>query len=238
MSAKDIILKTIKNPLLAKAFTKVNREDFLPDVLKKFAYDAHYVNDAFYITPNITTTALKLGIYMLDILDLKENQKVLEIGTGIGYYTALIAEIVEDKNVVTLEIDDVMYEYAKRVLLPRYPNLVLVKADGSLGYEKEAPYDRVIIWASSPTLPCKIYDQLKESGILVLPIGGGKIQGLYKVVKKGYNPEITRLGDVVFMKMRGLFGFYEEDDDPTDKKIKNLEEKINKIISKLKLDKA
>lgn len=238
MSAKDSILKTIKNPLLAKAFTKVNREDFLPDVLKKFAYDAHYVNDAFYITPNITTTALKLGIYMLDILDLKENQKVLEIGTGIGYYTALIAEIVEDKNVVTLEIDDVMYEYAKRVLLPRYPNLVLVKADGSLGYEKEAPYDRVIIWASSPTLPCKIYDQLKESGILVLPIGGGKIQGLYKVVKKGYNPEITRLGDVVFMKMRGLFGFYEDDDDPTDKKIKNLEEKINKIISKLKLDKA
>ncbi|MEM3350728.1 MAG: protein-L-isoaspartate O-methyltransferase [Saccharolobus sp.] len=238
MSAKDSILKTIKNPLLAKAFIKVNREDFLPDSLKKFAYDAHYVNDAFYITPNITTTALKLGIYMLDILDLKENQKVLEIGTGIGYYTALIAEIVEDKNVVTLEIDDVMYEYAKRVLLPRYPNLVLVKADGSLGYEKEAPYDRVIIWASSPTLPCKIYDQLKESGILVLPIGGGKIQGLYKVVKKGYNPEITRLGDVVFMKMRGLFGFYEEDDDPTDKKIKNLEEKINKIISKLKLDKA
>ncbi|MEM3269811.1 MAG: protein-L-isoaspartate O-methyltransferase [Saccharolobus sp.] len=238
MSAKDSILKTIKNPLLAKAFTKVNREDFLPDALKKFAYDAHYVNDAFYITPNITTTALKLGIYMLDILDLKENQKVLEIGTGIGYYTALIAEIVEDKNVVTVEIDDAMYEYAKRVLLPRYPNLVLVKADGSLGYEKEAPYDRVIIWASSPTLPCKIYDQLKESGILVLPIGGGKIQGLYKVVKKGYNPEITRLGDVVFMKMRGLFGFYEEDDDPTDKKIKNLEEKINKIISKLKLDKA
>lgn len=64
---------------------------------------------------------------MLDILDLQENQKVLEIGTGIGYYTALIAEIVGDTNVISIEIDDTMFEYAKNVLLPRYPNIKLIK---------------------------------------------------------------------------------------------------------------
>lgn len=237
MNAKDDIVRSIKNPRLVKAFMKVNREDFLPDVLKKFAYDPNYIDKPFFITPNITTTALSLGIYMLDILDLQENQKVLEIGTGIGYYTALIAEIVGDTNVISIEIDDTMFEYAKNILLPRYPNIKLIKGDGSLGYEKEAPYDRAIIWASSPTLPCKIYDQLKESGILVVPIGTGKVQGLYKITKKGYEPKIERLSDVIFMKMRGLYGFYEDDnEDYTERRIRKIEEKLNKLLSKIKSD--
>ncbi|AOL16882.1 protein-L-isoaspartate O-methyltransferase [Sulfolobus sp. A20] len=237
MSARNNILSSIRNPRLAKAFMKVNREDFLPDVLKKFAYDPAYVNDAFHITPNITTTALSLGILMLDVLDLREEHKVLEVGTGIGYYTALIAEIVGDKNVVSIEIDDYMYDYAKRLLSPRYPNMILIKGDGSLGYEKLSPYDRAVIWAASPTIPSKIYDQLKDKGIMVLPIGCGKVQGLYKIVKDGYEPKLQRLGDVVFMKMRGVFGFYEDDNNQgLERRLRNLEEKVSKILSKLKID--
>ncbi|WP_338604194.1 protein-L-isoaspartate O-methyltransferase [Sulfolobus tengchongensis] len=231
MSVKENIVKSIKNPKLVSAFMKVNREDFLPQLLKKYAYDPNYIDKPFFVTPNITTTALSLGIYMLDVLDLQENQKVLEIGTGIGYYTALIAEIVGDSNVVSVEIDDTMFEYAKSLLLSRYTKIKLIKGDGSLGYEKESPYDRAIIWAASPTIPCKIYDQLKENGIMVVPIGNEKVQGLYKITKNEYEPKIERLGDVIFMKMRGLFGFY-EDDDPHERRIKRLEDKINKLLSR------
>ncbi|WP_278465079.1 protein-L-isoaspartate O-methyltransferase family protein [Saccharolobus islandicus] len=231
MGAKEDLLRSIKNSKLANAFIKVNREDFLPQLLKKYAYDPNYIDKPFYVTPNITTTALSLGIYILDILNLEENQKVLEIGTGIGYYTALIAEVVGENNIVSIEIDDTMFEYAKNVLLIRYPLIKLLKTDGSLGYEKEAPYDRIVVWAAAPTIPCKLYDQLKENGIMVVPIGGEKAQGLYRITKTGYEPKIERIGDVIFMKMRGLFGFY-DNDDPNERRIKKLEEKVNRLLSK------
>jgi protein-L-isoaspartate(D-aspartate) O-methyltransferase len=231
MDVKGSILSKIKNTELANAFNKVNRKDFLPDQLKKYAYDDKYADSPLTILPNITTTALTLGIYMLDSLDLHKGQKILEIGTGIGYYTALMAEIAD--KIVSIEINDDMYEYSKKVL--NYPNIELIKGDGTLGYEKESPYDRVIAWAASPTLLCKPFDQLNEGGIMIIPIGTGKVQWLYKIVKKEGKPAIEKLSEVIFMRMRGTYGFYDDYDDPIENRIEKLERQVKSILSKLNI---
>ncbi|MBW9140119.1 MAG: hypothetical protein K1T65_00140 [Candidatus Aramenus sp.] len=105
--------------------------------------------------------------------------------------------------------------------------------DGTLGYNEDAPYDRVIAWASAPTLLCKPFEQLKEGGIMVLPIGWRK-QWLYKVKKANNAPVMERLTEVVFMKMRGVYGFYEEDDD-LEHRVSLLERQLKGLMSRLGL---
>ncbi len=230
MNVKESIISKIRNPQLAMAFSKINREDFLPEQLKKYAYDDKYIESALTILPNVTTTALSLGIYMLDSLDLQKGQKILEIGTGIGYYTALMAEIAS--KVVSIEINDDMYEYSKKRL--NYSNIELIKGDGTLGYEKESPYDRVISWATSPTLLCKPFEQLKEGGIMITPIGVERVQWLYKITKKEGNPIIEKLTEVIFMRMKGVYGFYDDYEDPIENRLEKLERQVKSIISRLK----
>lgn len=205
---REIVASRIKSKELQDAFFKVNREEFLPEELKKYAYDEKYIDSPLQITPEITTTALSLGIYMLDNLDLKRGQKVLEIGTGIGYYTALMAEIVD--KVYSIEINDEMVGYSKKMLAKlNYVNTQVVKGDGTLGLEEEKPFDRIVVWAACPTLPCKLYDQLKEQGIMIAPIGTTKLQTLYKIIKRK-DPEVQKLANVVFVKIKGVYGFYDE----------------------------
>ncbi|QIW23783.1 protein-L-isoaspartate O-methyltransferase [Sulfolobus sp. S-194] len=227
MSEKEEILKNIKTQELAEAFNKVDRSLFLPDNLKDYAYT--HVNEALPILPGINTTALSLGIYMLDELDLHKGQKVLEIGTGIGYYTALIAEIVD--KVVSVEINAKMYNYASK-LLSSYHNIKLVLSDGTLGYEEEKPYDRVVVWATAPTLLCKPYEQLKDGGIMILPIGIGRVQKLYKVIKKGNSPSLEKLEEVMFGRIGGLYGFYDDYDD-IEFRVNKLERQIRSILDNL-----
>jgi len=228
MTEKEEILRKIKNPELAEAFKKVDRAKFLPENLRSYAYT--HVDEALPILPGINTTALSLGIYMLDELDLHKGQKVLEIGTGIGYYTVLIAEIVD--KVVSIEINDEMYKYSSR-LLSEYQNVKLVLGDGTLGHEEEKPFDRVIVWASAPTLLCKPYEQLREGGIMILPIGVGRVQKLFKVVKKGYTPAFENLGEVLFSRIRGLFGFYDDYEDDVESRLSRLERQVKSILSRL-----
>jgi len=109
---KEIIAGRITNPLLREAFLRVDRRDFLPEKYRKVAYDPELADQPLWVTENVTTTALNLGLLMLDVLDLREGQRVLEVGTGGGYYTALMAEIVE--NVVSVEIDREVLELARK----------------------------------------------------------------------------------------------------------------------------
>ena len=194
----------IVNPLLREAFLRVDRKDFLPEGVKDLAYEN--IDEPLPIWEGATTTALSLGLFMLDSLELSPGLKVLEIGTGSGYYTALIAETVGE--VVSVEISEGLYRVAKE-RLTKYQNVKLVLGDGSLGYEEGKPYDRVIVWAASPTLPCRPFEQLKEGGVMVVPIGGERGQRLYKVRKVYGRPVLTELGEVLFVKMRGVYGFYD-----------------------------
>ena len=201
---RQYLASRITNPLLREAFLKVDRRDFLPEGVRHLAYES--VDEPLPIWEGATTTALSLGVFMLDSLELSPGLRVLEVGTGSGYYTALLAEVVGE--VVSVEISEGLYRVAKE-RLSRYQNVRLVLGDGSLGYEEGKPYDRVIVWAASPTLPCKPFEQLKEGGVMVVPIGGDRRQRLYKVRKVDGRPVMTELGEVVFVKMRGVYGFYD-----------------------------
>lgn len=204
--ADGLILSLISSEELRRAYLNVNREDFLPEGSKKFAYDPEYLDRPIAITDKVNTTALTLGLKMLDYLDLKKGDKVLEVGTGCGYYTAIMAEIVGGENVYTVEIDPWLAEFARN-RLTKY-NVNPIVGDGTIGYKEKSPYSKIIAWASMPTVPCALYEQLSEEGILLTPIGGDRVQHLYRV-RKSNKPLIERLDSVIFMKATGLFGFYE-----------------------------
>ncbi|EZQ02256.1 protein-L-isoaspartate O-methyltransferase [Candidatus Acidianus copahuensis] len=210
MKSLDELLKTLKTKELADAILKVNRADFLPDSMKQLATEEKYLESPIPITKQIATTALSLGVFMLDSLDLKRGDKVLEIGTGSGYYTALIAEVTGDENVVSIEYNEDMFEYAK-MRLSKYPKIKLIKGDGTLGYPYESPYDKVIVWAACPTILCMPFSQMKEDGLMVIPVGCGKVQSLLLVRKNNNLPEIRKLSNVIFIKIGGVFGFYDQE---------------------------
>lgn len=216
----DYIRTFINDEEVIKAFLKVDRRKFLPENLRDKAYSLSYVDEPLQITKNYNTTALSLGLKMLDLLELKKGEKVLEIGTGTGYYTALIAEIVGSENVYTLEFDEEMYNIAKNNLLKEY-NVHLIFQDGSVGYEEGKPYDKAIVWTASPTFPLAIYMQMKEKGVIVVPITDKKDrQGLYKIMKNPF-PVITRHFDVLFSPLRGLCGYWVDQSSRPSSQINN-----------------
>lgn len=189
-----------------KAFLKVDRRNFLPEKVKDKAYDLKHADEPIQVTKYYTTTALSLGLRMIDLLELKKNDKVLEVGTGTGYYTAIMAEIVGSENIYTLEYDEEMYNIAKNNL--KGYNVHLILQDGSIGYEEGKPYDKAIIWAASPTFPYAIYLQMAEKGVIIAPITDKRDrQGLYKIVKDK-SPIIIRYFDVLFSPLKGLCGYW------------------------------
>ncbi|WP_240938742.1 protein-L-isoaspartate O-methyltransferase family protein [Metallosphaera hakonensis] len=191
---------------LREAYLKVDRAKFLPQQSAGFAYDPEFMDKPIPIIEGVNTTALTLGIKMLDYLNLVKGDKILEIGTGCGYYTALMAHIAGPENVTTVEIDPWMVKYAQDRLGDL--GIKVEQGDGTLGFARNAPYSKAIIWAAMPTLPCYIYEQLADGGELLVPIGTGKTQNLYRVIR-GTTPRLEKLDSVIFMRAQGLCGFYD-----------------------------
>ncbi len=211
---------------IREAFEKVDRKNFVP---KEYQENA-YINEPIAISFGQTVSQPYTVAFMLDALDLKKGQKVLDVGTGSGWAAALLAKIVGSKGkVITIERVEELYEFAKQ-RLKKYKNVKQVLGDGSKGYEKEAPYDRITVAAASPDVPKPLFDQLKESGILLIPIGGdlcktkdikpmGNSRFLYstsykqkmlKIKKVKGKMKINNLGEFVFVPLIGKCGFENE----------------------------
>lgn len=171
-----------KNALLAKlksgglpdeilnAFAKVKRESFIPDTLASYAYEdiALPLNDGTTVSQPST---IALMLKLLELSPNKENQKVLEIGSGSGYVLALISEIIKEGKVYGLEIQEKMAIKAKKVLSD-YKNIKIINRSGLKGLPEEAPFDRILISASCPDkeVPYSLLSQLKYNGIIVTPV--------------------------------------------------------------------
>jgi protein-L-isoaspartate(D-aspartate) O-methyltransferase len=137
-----------------------------------------------------TISQPSLVLEMTLLLELTPDSKVLEIGTGSGYQTAFLAEFA--KEVYTIERIEALYNTCvKRFKNLDYENVHFILGDGSLGLEKYAPYDRIIVTAASQREPDALLKQLKEGGRMVIPIGSGTIQELY-VFKKNHTGEVTK----------------------------------------------
>ena len=182
--------KIIKKIEIEKAFRTVNRELFLPNFpLSEVYADASVITKTIGVTPVSSSTSPSLMALMLDILDLKSGQKVLEIGTGTGYNAAILAEIIgNQENVYSLDIDkETVIEATKNLNNAGYQKINLFCRDGAKGWPEKIKFDRIIFTASVKKIPLKVIDQLKVGGLVVLPlwINGTQITPALKKKKDG-----------------------------------------------------
>ncbi len=182
------------------AFKKVKREDFVLPRYKEIAYK----DIPLEIISGQTISQPSTVILMTNALEVKKGMKILEVGAGSGYQAALLSKLVGSKGkIFSIEINKELVEFAKKNLKKaKIKNVDVIHGDGSLGYDKEAFYDRIIITAACPVIPSFVNKQLKKNGVAVLPVGSG-IQRMIKIK----NMRIADLGDFVFVPLRGKCGF-------------------------------
>ncbi len=188
-----------------RAILKVPRHLFVPHSYREEAY----IDTPLPIGYGQTISAPHMVAIMCELLDLKEGEKVLEIGTGCGYHAAVVAEIVGRKGkVITIERIPELAEMARNNLKALgYDNVIVITGDGSRGYEPEAPYDKIYVTAAAPEIPKPLIDQLRPGGKMVIPVVDS-MQWLY-VVEKDRKGEIRKWnwGSVRFVPLRGEYGF-------------------------------
>ncbi|HKZ45648.1 MAG TPA: protein-L-isoaspartate(D-aspartate) O-methyltransferase [archaeon] len=198
---------SLKNPEIKKAMLKVKRELF---VTSEYRFDA-YVDMALPIVGGATISQPYVYAITFEALKLKKGEKVLEVGSGSGYGAALISELVGKKGkTITVEIVPEVCDFAKSNLKKAgYKNVKVVCSDGSIGYEKEAPYDAIIVTAACPEIPKSLVNQLKNGGRLVAPVGGISTGQDLIFLEKDKNGEIKTktLGGVIFLPLTGKHGY-------------------------------
>ncbi|MBF0566608.1 MAG: protein-L-isoaspartate(D-aspartate) O-methyltransferase [Nitrospirae bacterium] len=143
---------------------------------------------------------------MTELLEIGETSRVLEIGTGSGYQTAILAELAME--VYSIERIDYHSETAaKRLKELGYENVSIKTGDGTLGWPEKAPFDRILITAAAPDVPVPLMEQLADDGILVSPVGERHTQQLWKVVKSGGKVLKEFLFPCVFVPLIGQHGW-------------------------------
>lgn len=167
----------IKDKKVLEAIGKVKRELFISSELKRYAYD----NNALPISGGQTISQPYTVAYMTELLDVRPGDKVLEIGTGSGYQAAVLCEI--GAKVYSIErVPELFENTAKRFESLPY-HITMKLDDGSVGWEKFAPYDKIIVTAGSPKIPKQLTLQLGKDGIMVIPIGDQKMQQMVCIKK-------------------------------------------------------
>jgi protein-L-isoaspartate(D-aspartate) O-methyltransferase len=165
MVENQIIQRGISHPATILAMQKVPRHVYVPDEFQQFAYD----DRPLPIGNNQTISQPYIVAYMTEQLNLQPSDKVLEIGTGSGYQAAILAEIV--KEVYTIEIIKPLGLRAATTLKNEgYENVYCRIGDGYHGWEKQQPFDAIIITAAPPEVPQALFDQLSEKGQLIAPV--------------------------------------------------------------------
>lgn len=183
------------------AMSWVPRERFVPAAL---AADA-YADRALPIDCQQTISQPYMVALMSAALELSGTERVLEIGTGSGYQTAVLAHLAA--WVVTVERHaELSQQAAHRLHALGYRKVTLVVGDGSLGWPELAPYDRILITAAAPRMSERLFEQLDEGGVMVAPIGPAHSQQLQQIRKVGGRPVIYPLGDCRFVPLIGEAG--------------------------------
>ena len=174
----------IRSTAVLSAMERVPREAFVPE---SFVHEA-YADRALQIDCQQTISQPYIVALMSDALQLTGNERVLEIGTGSGYQTAVLAELAGE--VFSIERHEFLArQAAERLNRLGYKNVHLRIGDGALGWPEAAPFDRCLIAAAAAEVPPAIWDQLREGGILVAPLGSSEEQTLYAFHKVAGQPQ-------------------------------------------------
>lgn len=194
----------LSNERVIEAMLKVPREEFLIEYRKLYAY----ADRPLSIGEGQTISAPHMVAIMTEHLDVEEDHKILEIGAGSGYQAAVLAEIANRGKIITVErIPELAKKAEEDLKRVGYENIKIIIADGTKGYEEEAPYDRIIVTAGAPRIPKSLLKQLKDPGKLLIPVGGKMFQELKLVEKKGGKFSTKNLGGCVFVPLIGEEGW-------------------------------
>ena len=186
MVREQIENRGIHHRATLKAMRKVERHLFVPPKFQRNAYD----DSPLLIGYNQTISQPYIVGYMTQMLQPKEGQRILEVGTGSGYQAAVLAEIVD--KVYTIEIVKELGDRSKKLLHQLgYNNVEVIIGDGYQGLESQAPFDGIIVTAAADQIPPPLIKQLKEGGRMVIPIGSpSSVQMLVLVTKR--NGKVTQ----------------------------------------------
>lgn len=168
----------IKDPRILEAFREVPRERFVSKSLQKFAY----ADTPLPIGYNVTISQPYIVAKMCEILQLKQTDVVLDIGTGSGYQAAILSQLCT--KVYTIErVRDLANEAQRQLQLLGHINVEVIVGDGSLGYPSGAPFDKIKIAAATDSASQEWIEQLKTDGKIVFPRGNGSVQRLIEIQK-------------------------------------------------------
>ena len=190
-------------PILT-AIATIPREFFVDEAHRGMAY----ADRALPIGMGQTISQPLMVALMTRALQLSGRERVLEIGTGSGYQTAILSHLAA--HVYSIERhQQLAYQAAQRLLQLELCNVSLYVSDGSLGWPDAAPYERILVTAAAPEIPIQLLDQLVTWGMLVIPVGSQERQDLLVVHRAPWGPEVRSLGSCVFVPLVGEKGWNE-----------------------------
>lgn len=202
MVENQIEKRGVSDKNVLSAMEEVPRHEFVAEGLKGVAYQ----DGPLPIGMDQTISQPYIVALMTELLDVSEEHKVLEVGTGSGYQAAVISHLA--MSVVTVERIPELYKKAKKTLRKlSYNNITVVMADGSIGYKEFAPYDRIIVTAASPSVPDELIEQLADNGKMVIPVGGKFTQQLVVLKKEAGKTIKTDSIGVRFVPLKGKKGW-------------------------------
>ncbi len=186
--------------------SRVTRHEFIPEESRHLAYE----DIPLPIGEGQTVSQPYIVAMMINALDLRRTDQVLEVGTGSGYQAAVLAEMAVE--VITVERIESLAEAARQRLGELgYTNVAVEVATDALGWPEGAPYNAIVVAASAPKLPRYLMEQLAEGGRMVVPVGSLRDQELMKVTRSGEDYSVENLGGCRFVPLIGV-GAWDEDD--------------------------
>lgn len=198
-------LRDIRDTGVLAAMGSVPRHEFLPEILRHRAYE----DGALPIARGQTISQPWIVARMTELIGVKEGDRVLEIGTGSGYQTAILSPLC--KSIVSIERHGELAKEARtRLESMGLRNITVLAGDGTMGRSEFAPYDAIIVTAGAPEVPRPLRTQLRVGGRMVLPVGAEDVQTLVRVTRRGeddYDEE--RFEACRFVPLLGRFGWKE-----------------------------
>ncbi len=202
MVEEQIIQRGIRDPRVLKAVREVPRHVFVPDRDPQWAY----IDAPIPVGWGQTISQPYIVALMSEALELKGEERVLEIGTGSGYQAAILSHLV--RHVCSIERIEGLARRAKETLEELgITNVEVVHGNGSIGLPEEAPFDAIIVTAAAPDVPKPLIDQLADRGRLVLPVGERDTQTLTKITRTGRTTRREDLGMCAFVPLIGSAGW-------------------------------
>jgi len=197
MIREQIVARGVSDPRVLQAFRDVPRETFVPQNLRASAYD----DTPLPLVHGQTISQPYIVAFMTEVLQLRGEEKVLEIGTGSGYQTAILARLA--KIVYSAEVEpDLAASARTRLTELGIGNVVLGTGDGVELFREHAPFDAILSAAAPEHLPESLIDQLAEGGRCIIPVGAADLQHLWLITKRGGHIERRRLEAVRFVPLR------------------------------------